>query len=57
MNGNIRLADEGSSQSDIKIEGLDIFNSAWGDLNLKVSGTSNGIIQAPLAVSGSQGSI
>jgi translocation and assembly module TamB len=54
MNGNVRLANEGSFQSDIKIEGLDIFNSAWGDLSLKVAGTSNGLYTGDLGVSGSK---
>ena len=48
MNGSIRLADEGSLQSDIKIEGLDVFNSVWGDLSLKVAGTSKGLYTGTL---------
>ncbi len=54
MNGSILLADAGSLESDIKIEGLDVFNSVWGDLSLKVAGTSNGRYTGNLGVSGSR---
>jgi hypothetical protein len=54
MNGSIRLADEGSLQSDIKIEGLDIFNAVWGDLSLKFSSTPKGLYAGNLNVSGSK---
>jgi translocation and assembly module TamB len=54
MNGRIRFANAGSLQTDVKIEGLDIFNAVWGDLSLKVSGTSNGLYRGDLDISGSK---
>jgi translocation and assembly module TamB len=54
MNGTITVADQGSFQSEIKIEGLDILNAAWGDLSLKVSGTPKGDYTGVLDISGSQ---
>ncbi|HMG92868.1 MAG TPA: translocation/assembly module TamB domain-containing protein [Chryseolinea sp.] len=53
MNGNVRLK-QGSLLSEIKIGDLDVFNSKWGDLSLRVSGTSNGDYTGTLDVSGSQ---
>ncbi|HEX6892431.1 MAG TPA: translocation/assembly module TamB domain-containing protein, partial [Chryseolinea sp.] len=54
MNGNIRLGNRGSLLAEIKIGDLDVFNSKWGDLNLKFSGTSNGDYTGALDVSGHQ---